>query len=77
MRFCLAVFGFSLIITIAACESMLRIVEEARKRRLQASTYLTAESYPVLARIWDNEDDAIFDDLEMAQKGGRNGQEAR
>lgn len=24
-------------------------------------SYLTAEEYPVLARIWDNEDDAVFD----------------
>jgi len=24
---------------------------------------LTAEEYPVLAEIWDNDDDAIFDDL--------------
>ncbi len=39
MRLYLALFGFSLIVTIAVCESMLRLVEEARKRRLEASTY--------------------------------------
>jgi len=26
-------------------------------------TYITEEQYPVLARIWDNDDDAIFDSL--------------
>ena len=28
-----------------------------------APNYLTAEEYPVLARIWDNDDDQIFDNL--------------
>ena len=26
-------------------------------------SYLTAEEYPVLAQIWDNDDDAIFDNM--------------
>lgn len=25
--------------------------------------YLTAETDPVLAELWDNEDDAVYDDL--------------
>ncbi len=26
--------------------------------------YLTAEAAPVLAELWDNEDDAVYDDLD-------------
>ncbi|HKZ51090.1 MAG TPA: hypothetical protein VJ256_04965 [Dehalococcoidia bacterium] len=29
----------------------------------EEESYLTAEDYPILAQIWDNEDDAIFDNL--------------
>jgi len=32
---------------------------------------LTAEDDPVLARIWDNEDDAIYDDEREAEEGMR------
>ena len=35
----------------------------ARKRR-----YLSAEDAPVLGRIWDNEDDAIYDEVPDDEK---------
>ena len=38
---------------------------EAIERRLaeEPGEYLTAAEAPVLAELWDNEDDAIYDDL--------------
>jgi hypothetical protein len=37
----------------------------AVERRLaeEPAEYLTAEADPVLAELWDNEDDAVFDNL--------------
>lgn len=48
-----------------------RLLEESEKSR----GYLTAEDDPVLARIWDNEDDAIYDSY--TPERSRNGEEAR
>ena len=38
---------------------------QAVERRLaeEPAEYLTAEADPVLAELWDNEDDAVFDNL--------------
>jgi hypothetical protein len=40
--------------TVAAIEQ--RLAEESPE-------YLTAEADPVLAELWDNDDDAVYDDL--------------
>ena len=44
---------------------MRRYCVEAIERRLaeERAEYLTAEADPVLAELWDNEDDAVYDDL--------------
>jgi hypothetical protein len=34
-----------------------------RVLRGETRTYLTAEEYPALAKLWDNEEDATFDKL--------------
>ena len=46
---------------------MLKLFARLFRRR----RYLTAEDDPVLARIWDNEDDDIFDDEHEAAEGMR------
>ncbi len=51
-------------------EAMERLLEESDRTHC-----LTAEDDPVLARIWDNEDDAIYDTLYLERS--RNGEEAR
>ena len=45
--------------------TMRRYCVEAIQRRLaeDPAEYLTAEADPVLAELWDNEDDAVYDDL--------------
>ena len=40
-----------------------RLVLRLRGKRAPERTFLRAEDYPVLAAIWDNEDDAAYDDL--------------
>ena len=38
-------------------------------------TYITGEDYPVLARLWDNEADAVYDDPgEGGDDGGSHSQ---
>ena len=32
-------------------------------RASHSADYITAEQYPMLAEIWDNEDDAIYDNM--------------
>ena len=34
-----------------------------RRRNRRHRTFLKAEDYPVLAAIWDNEHDAVYDSL--------------
>jgi len=45
--------------------SMREYTVEAIERRLaeEPAEYLTAEAEPVLAELWDNDDDAVYDDL--------------
>jgi predicted DNA-binding protein len=45
--------------------TMRRYCVEAIERRLaeEPAEYLTAAEAPVLAELWDNEDDAVYDDL--------------
>jgi predicted DNA-binding protein len=45
--------------------TMRRYCVEAIEHRLaeEPAEYLTAEADPVLAELWDNEDDAVYDDL--------------
>ena len=45
--------------------TMRRYCVEAIERRVaeERAEYLTAEEAPVLAELWDNPDDAIYDDL--------------
>ena len=45
--------------------SMREYTVEAIERRLaeESAEYLTAEAEPVLAELWDNDDDAVYDDL--------------
>ena len=45
--------------------SMREYCTNAIERQLaeEPAEYLTAESDPVLAELWDNEDDAAYDDL--------------
>jgi predicted transcriptional regulator len=45
--------------------TMRRYCVEAIEHRLaeESAEYLTAEADPVLAELWDNEDDAVYDDL--------------
>jgi len=45
--------------------SMREYCVNAIKRQLaeEPAEYLTAEADPVLAELWDNEDDAVYDDL--------------
>ena len=40
-----------------------RLALRLRGKRDPERTFLRAEDYPVLAAIWDNEYDAIYDDL--------------
>ena len=51
---------------------MRRYCVEAIERRLaeEPAEYLTAAEAPVLAELWDNEDDAVYDDPEW-QEGER------
>jgi len=44
---------------------MRRYCVEAIERRLaeEPAEYLTVAEAPVLAELWDNEDDAVYDDL--------------
>ena len=46
-------------------KSMRDYCVEAIQRRIaeEPGEYLTAAEAPVLAELWDNEDDAIYDDL--------------
>jgi predicted transcriptional regulator len=45
--------------------TMRRYCVEAIESRLaeEPAAYLTAAEAPVLAALWDNEDDAVYDDL--------------
>jgi predicted transcriptional regulator len=45
--------------------SMREYCVQAVERRLaeEPAEYLTSEADPVLAELWDNEDDAIYDNL--------------
>ena len=45
--------------------TMRRYCVEAIERRLaeEPAEYLTVAEAPVLAELWDNEDDAVYDDL--------------
>ncbi|MCH8200093.1 MAG: helix-turn-helix domain-containing protein [Chloroflexi bacterium] len=38
-------------------------LDEALEPIAARHTVLRAEDYPVLAELWDNEDDAVYDDL--------------
>ena len=48
---------------------MRRYCVEAIERRLaeEPAEYLTAAEAPVLAELWDNEDDAAYDDVEVSR----------
>jgi hypothetical protein len=39
------------------------VIERSFPDASQDQTVLTAEQYPVLAAIWDNEEDAVYDDM--------------
>jgi hypothetical protein len=45
--------------------TMRQYTVSAIERRLaeDSGEYLTAEADPVLAELWDNDDDAVYDDL--------------
>lgn len=45
--------------------SMREYTVDAIQHRLaeEPAEYLTAEADPVLAELWDNDDDAVYDDL--------------
>jgi predicted DNA-binding protein len=49
--------------------TMRRYCVEAIERRLaeEPAEYLTAAEAPVLAELWDNEDDAAYDDVEVSR----------
>jgi hypothetical protein len=48
-----------------------------RWRFWRKRSYLTAEDDPVLARIWDNDADAIFDEMNEAEAIFRETEEER
>lgn len=52
--------------------SVLRKLQRGVGRLLRGRTrnYLTAEECPALAKIWDNEEDAVYDDLTQASLEG-------
>jgi hypothetical protein len=55
--------------TTATWEEIEKILEEHMVRfanayqRLAGGSYLTAEQYPALAKLWDNKDDEIYDEI--------------
>ena len=53
------------VVTARKRTSMRRYCVEAIEHRIaeERGEYLTAEEAPVLAELWDNPDDAIYDDL--------------
>ena len=42
--------------------------------RIGKKTYITADEYPVLAKLWDNEEDDIYDREEVIESGRPTGQ---
>ncbi len=58
MRLYLALIGFSLVVTIAVCDSMLRVVEESRKRRREERKSFA--EIPAFG-MWGDRDD--FDEM--------------
>lgn len=39
------------------------VVERSFANGRETTSVLTAEQYPVLAAIWDNDEDAVYDDM--------------
>jgi len=57
------------VVTARRGMTMRRYCVEAIERRLaeEPAEYLTAAEAPVLAELWDNEDDAAYDDVEVSR----------
>ena len=53
------------LIAVRKRKSMRDYCVEAIERRIaeEPTEYLTAAEDPVLAELWDNEDDAVYDDM--------------
>ncbi|MDP2948170.1 MAG: hypothetical protein Q8P22_01355 [Chloroflexota bacterium] len=53
------------IVAVRKRTTMRQYSVQAIERQLaeEPAEYLTAEADPVLAELWDNEDDAVYDDL--------------